>query len=137
MWRIFLIFVIFSSIKALPMMLQLFPFTLIGEAKAWMKSLEPDSITTWEEFRTKFITRYFPPVKADKVKTNIMSFTQNGDETLVKAWERFKRMLRMCPNHGIAKRSLIQIFYPHNQQNNPRPHQEHKQSVGPKGVLTR
>ena len=32
--------------------LRLFPFTLIGEAKAWMKSLEPESITTWDEFRT-------------------------------------------------------------------------------------
>ena len=52
-----------------------------------MKSLEPDSITTWDEFRTKFITRYFPPAKVDKVKTYIMSFTQNGDETLVEAWE--------------------------------------------------
>ena len=40
--------------------LRIFPFTLIGEVKAWMKSLEPDSITTWEEFHTKFITRYFP-----------------------------------------------------------------------------
>ena len=58
-----------------------------------MNSLEPDSITTWEEFHTKFITRYFPPAKADKVKTDIMSFAQNGDETLVEAWERFKRML--------------------------------------------
>ena len=65
--------------------LTLFPFTLIGEVKAWMKSLEPDSIITWKEFRTKFITRYFPPAKADKVKTDIMSFTQNGDETLDEA----------------------------------------------------
>ena len=91
--------------------LRLFPFTLIEEAKAWMKSLEPNSITTWDAFRTKFNTRYFPPAKADKDKTDIMSFTQNGDETLVEAWEKFKRMLRMCPNHGIAKGSLIQIFY--------------------------
>jgi hypothetical protein len=53
----------------------LFPFTLIGEVKVWMKSLESDSITTWDEFRTKFITRYFPPAKADKVKTDIMFFT--------------------------------------------------------------
>jgi len=59
--------------------LRLFSFTLIGEAKALMKSLEPDSITIWEEFRTKFITHYFPPAKADKVKTDIMSFTQNCD----------------------------------------------------------
>ena len=66
----------------------LFPFTLIAEAKAWMKSLEPDSITTWDEFRTKFITRYFIPAKADKVKTDIMmSFAQNGDDTLDEAWE--------------------------------------------------
>ena len=67
--------------------LRLFLFTLIGEAKAWMKLLEPDSITTWDEFRTKFITSYFALAKVEKVKTDIMSSTQNGDETLVEAWE--------------------------------------------------
>ena len=30
--------------------LELFLFTLIGEPKSWMKSPEPDSITTWDEF---------------------------------------------------------------------------------------
>jgi len=65
--------------------LRLFLFTLIGEAKVWMKSLEPDSITTWDEFGNKSITRYFPPAKADKIKTDIMAFSQNGDETLVEA----------------------------------------------------
>ena len=74
-------------------------------------SLAPDCITTWDEFRTKFITHYLPLAKADKVNTGIMYFIQNGDETLVEVWERFKRMLRMCRNHGIAKGSLIQIFY--------------------------
>ncbi|KAJ9557353.1 hypothetical protein OSB04_011967 [Centaurea solstitialis] len=72
---------------------RLFPFTLMGEAKAWWKSLEPNSITTWDELRNKFVTRYFSPAKADKIKTDIMAFRQGDDETLTKAWERFKRLL--------------------------------------------
>ncbi|KAJ9544687.1 hypothetical protein OSB04_024394 [Centaurea solstitialis] len=47
--------------------LRLFPFTLVGEAKAWLCSLEPSSITTWEELRSKFVSRFFPPSKIQKL----------------------------------------------------------------------
>ncbi|KAJ9544576.1 hypothetical protein OSB04_024283 [Centaurea solstitialis] len=47
--------------------LRLFPFTLVGEAKAWLCSLEPSSITTWEELRSKFVSRFFPPSKIEKL----------------------------------------------------------------------
>ncbi|KAJ9557882.1 hypothetical protein OSB04_012496 [Centaurea solstitialis] len=39
--------------------LRLFPFTLVGEAKAWLRPLEPSSIATWEDLRSKFMSRFF------------------------------------------------------------------------------
>lgn len=91
--------------------LRTFPYSLTGEAKAWLKSLPANSITTYAELRDKFINRYFPPVKIEKLKYEINSFAQKYDETLSEAWERFKKMLRDCPQHGLQKTNIIQIFY--------------------------
>ena len=82
--------------------LRLFPFSLSGEAKTWFKTLEPDSITTREECRSKFLHRYFPLARVDKLKLEILAFCQN-DDTLTAAWDRFKCLIRMCPNNGLSK----------------------------------
>ena len=63
------------------------------------------------EIRNKFITRYFPPTKAEKIKTGIMAFQQQSDQTITEAWERFKRLSRMFPRHGLTKGNLVWIFY--------------------------
>ena len=91
--------------------LRIFPFTLTGEAKAWLKSLEPNSITNWEELRSKFVTRYYPPSKAEKLKNDIIGFQQNHDENLAEAWERMKKLIRICPNNGLTRAQIVQIFY--------------------------
>ena len=46
----------------------------------------------------------------DKLKIEILTFLQN-DETLTVAWDRFKRLIRMCPSHGLSKGELVQAFY--------------------------
>ncbi|KAJ9544331.1 hypothetical protein OSB04_024038 [Centaurea solstitialis] len=91
--------------------LRLFLFTLIGEPKTWWKSLEPNSITTWDNFRNKFATRFFPPAKkADKIKACILAFQQADDETLIEAWERYRRLLNTCPNHGFRRNLKTSSF---------------------------
>ncbi|KAJ9542220.1 hypothetical protein OSB04_028726 [Centaurea solstitialis] len=91
--------------------LRLFPFTHIGEAKAWLRSLEPSSITTWEELRSKFMSRFFPPSKIEKLRADIRTFRQYNDETISKAWERFKHLMNSCPSHGLSKSEQVQTFY--------------------------
>ncbi|HZS43107.1 MAG TPA: retrotransposon gag family protein, partial [Candidatus Paceibacterota bacterium] len=80
--------------------LRVFPLTLAGEARAWLRSLEPSSITTWEGLRSNFLSRFFPPSKIDKLKADIRSFQQDDGETISEAWERFKHLLNSCPSHG-------------------------------------
>ncbi|KAJ9544826.1 hypothetical protein OSB04_024533 [Centaurea solstitialis] len=87
--------------------LRLFPFTLTGDAKAWLRSLEPSSIATWDDLRSKFLSRFFPPSKIEKLRADIRSFRQDEDETISEAWERFKHLLNSCPSHGFNK-SLMQ-----------------------------
>ncbi|GJT73845.1 nucleotide-diphospho-sugar transferase [Tanacetum coccineum] len=41
--------------------LMLFPFSLAGAARRWLKKEPPRSILTWEDLVSKFINEFFPP----------------------------------------------------------------------------
>ena len=38
-------------------------------------------------------------------------FKQREDESLYNAWERYKRLLKRCPMHGIDLTTQMDIFY--------------------------
>ena len=38
-------------------------------------------------------------------------FKQGEDESLYNAWERYKRLLKRCPMHGIDMTTQMDIFY--------------------------
>ena len=80
--------------------LRLFPFSLRDKAKSWLMSLPSSSITTWEALAYKFLANYFPPAKTAKLRNDITSFIQYNSESLYKAWDRYKELLRKCPHHG-------------------------------------
>ncbi|XP_030483401.2 uncharacterized protein LOC115699997 [Cannabis sativa] len=91
--------------------LRLFPFSLRERAKSWLVSLPTHSINTWEELALKFLSKYFPPAKIAKLRAEINNFTQHDNKSLYEAWERFKDLLRKCPNHGIVKWLQVHNFY--------------------------
>ena len=65
--------------------LRLFPFSLRDRARAWLNSLLPDSITTWNDLVDKFLMKYFPPTKNAKLRNEIIFFHQLEDESLYDA----------------------------------------------------
>ena len=91
--------------------LRLFPFSLRDKAKHWLVTQPPNSISTWEDLAMKFLSRFFPPAKAARLRGDINNFAQLDGETLYEAWERFKEMIRKCPHHGIEKWMLVHNFY--------------------------
>ena len=91
--------------------LRLFPFSLRDRAKCWLQAQPRGSITTWEDLVSKFLTKYFPPSKYNKMRGEITCFTQREGESLYEAWERFKELLRKCPHHGFTDIQQIHIFY--------------------------
>ncbi|KAH9647957.1 hypothetical protein KPL70_025394 [Citrus sinensis] len=91
--------------------LRLFPFSLRDQARAWLNSLPPDSITTWNDLADKFLMKYFPPTKNAKLRNEITSFHQLKDESLYDTCERFKELLRRCPHHGIPYCIQLETFY--------------------------
>ncbi|GJY58300.1 reverse transcriptase domain-containing protein [Tanacetum coccineum] len=91
--------------------LMMFPLSLIGEAKTWLDELKEGTIKTWDELRTAFISRFFPPALFDRLLGEIRAFSQHENESLTDAWLRMKEMLRNCHGHNLSKGNIIKIFY--------------------------
>ena len=91
--------------------LQLFPFSLRDVAVTWFDSLPVGSVNTLEELVEAFMRRFFPQALTAERRGEIIVFKQGEDESLYTAWERFKRLLKRCPMHGIDLTTQIDIFY--------------------------
>lgn len=59
--------------------LRLFPFSLRDRARAWLQSLPSNSITTWDELKKVFLSRYFPPSKTAMLRAQINAFRQKDN----------------------------------------------------------
>ena len=90
---------------------QLFPFSLRDMVATWFDSLPMGSVNTWEELVEAFMSRFFPPALIAKRRGEIIVFKQGEDESLYTAWERFKRLLKRCPMHGMELTTQMDIFY--------------------------
>ncbi|XP_070017086.1 uncharacterized protein LOC142172439 [Nicotiana tabacum] len=90
--------------------LTLFPFSLLGEAKRWLKAEPANSITSWDDLARKFLARFFPSGKTAKIRSEIVAFKQKVGESLYLAWERFKGILRDYPHHNQTNEVLVHTF---------------------------
>ncbi|GKE89149.1 reverse transcriptase domain-containing protein, partial [Tanacetum coccineum] len=70
--------------------LYLFPYSLTHHATAWFDRLPKNSIHTFQEMATKFLSKYFPPSMVMKLRNDIGNFRKLLDESLFEAWERYK-----------------------------------------------
>nr|GEX16687.1 reverse transcriptase domain-containing protein [Tanacetum cinerariifolium] len=91
--------------------LMMFSLSLTGEAKTWLDELNEGTIKTWDELRTAFISRFYPPALFDRLLREICAFSQHENESLIDAWLRIKEMLRRCHGHNLSKDNIIKIFY--------------------------
>ena len=91
--------------------LQLFPFSLRGVATTWFKSLPYGSMNNWEELVEAYMSRFFPHALTSERIGEIIVFKQGEDEGLYNAWEKYKRLLKRCPMHGIDLTTQMDIFY--------------------------
>ena len=91
--------------------LYLFPFSLRDITATWYESLPYGSVDTWEELVEAYLGRFFPPSLTSERRREIIVFQHGGDESLYVAWERFKRLLKRCPMHGIDLKTQMDIVY--------------------------
>ncbi|GKA11328.1 hypothetical protein Tco_0690761 [Tanacetum coccineum] len=67
-------------------MLRAFPMSLTGAASRWLRNKPSGSITTWEDLKTKFLSKYCPPARTAKKMEEINNFQQEPDENIYQAW---------------------------------------------------
>ncbi|GJZ98384.1 DNA-directed DNA polymerase [Tanacetum coccineum] len=91
--------------------LMLFPFSLAGATRRWLKKEPPHSILTWEDLVSKFINEFFPPSRTTNLRNEISNFQQRFDESFHEAWDRYKDLLRACPHHGFTELHQLDTFY--------------------------
>ncbi|GJU89180.1 reverse transcriptase domain-containing protein [Tanacetum coccineum] len=91
--------------------LYLFPYSLTHHATAWFDRIPKNSIYTFQEMATKFLSKYFPPSMVTKLRNDISNFRQLLDESLFEAWERYKLSINRCPNHIMLPVTQIDMFY--------------------------
>ena len=68
-------------------------------------------MNTLEELVEAYLGRFFPPSLTFERKKEISVFNQGEDGSLYTTWERFKRLLKRCPMHGIDLKTQMDIFY--------------------------
>jgi uncharacterized coiled-coil protein SlyX len=90
--------------------MRLFVFALKERAKHWFQSLEPNSITSWDQLQQVFLKQYFPIGRTNDIRRAITGITQYQGEPLHETWERLKDLLRSCPHHAVPKWQLVQSF---------------------------
>ena len=81
--------------------LRLFPFSLKDRVREWLNSLPAGSISDWATLAQKFLAKYFSLAKTVKLRNDITNFMQYDQESMYKAWERYKDLLRKCPHHEL------------------------------------
>ncbi|GJY41770.1 DNA-directed DNA polymerase [Tanacetum coccineum] len=84
------------NITIYQVMLREFPMSLTGAASRWLRNKPTGSITTWEDLKTKFLSKYCLPARTAKKMEEINNFQQEPDKNLYQAWERFKELLMKC-----------------------------------------
>ncbi|GKD04696.1 hypothetical protein Tco_1179670 [Tanacetum coccineum] len=65
--------------------LRAFPMSLTGDASHWLRNKPSGSIATWEDLKTKFLSKYCPPARTAKKMEEINNFQQEQDENLYQA----------------------------------------------------
>nr|GEZ59621.1 reverse transcriptase domain-containing protein [Tanacetum cinerariifolium] len=100
----------FSNVPNTSIKLMLFPFSLKGAARIWLKKEPIRSIFTWDDLISKFINQFFPPSKTTNLYNEITNFLQRFDESFSEAWDRFKDLL-VCPHHGFSELHQLDTFY--------------------------
>ncbi|XP_057432651.1 uncharacterized protein LOC130725440 [Lotus japonicus] len=86
-------------------------FSLRDTAEEWLNSQPRGSITTWEDLAEKFTTKFMPRFVLRRKGEEITNFAQSEAENLHEAWERYKRLLRKCPQHNMSEAEKITRFY--------------------------
>jgi hypothetical protein len=86
--------------------LNLFPDTLLGDAKNWLIKSHKNSL--WSNIRSSFIEKFGDPKILASWKGVILGFKQKENDTLTDTWERFRVLIKSM--HALSDWIILQCF---------------------------
>jgi hypothetical protein len=60
--------------------------SLDDEARAWMRSINEETILDWEDMKKAFYLQYYPPIEAYRDGGFIYNFWPHPEESIAQAW---------------------------------------------------
>jgi hypothetical protein len=87
---------------------RLFSLSLIGTSFSWFYSLPPNSVHSWNELEQKFHDHFYSGDNEAKL-TDLTSFRQGRDESIMDYFKRFKDVKNRCFNLSISERDLADL----------------------------
>ncbi|CAL2256442.1 unnamed protein product [Prunus armeniaca] len=94
--------------------MRLFSFSSKDKAKSWLYSLPNVSIHTWDELSNKFLQKFFPAQKTNKIKKEILGFTQKEGEAFHECRERLldseRMMVDATSGEGLMNKTTDEAF---------------------------
>lgn len=91
------------------MIIRLFPHSLIRKPKEWYSDQPIMVITNWNTLEDQFLNMFSPHKKNYGRQDHHHCIFQGSTETLCEVWERYKPMMRRCPNHVFDNITHIHI----------------------------
>ena len=91
--------------------LVLFPFSLKEKAKIWFHSLTLNSISNWEDMRSVFLNKFFPPGCTNALMRAFENFSEKPGKCFATIWERYKELLHAIPHHGLNIGQIVAYFH--------------------------
>ena len=76
--------------------LNIFPFSLKGDAKTWYNFLAPGCVRSPQDMIYYFSAKYFPAHKKQATLRDIYNFVQIEEESLPQTWGGFSNYLMLC-----------------------------------------
>ncbi|GKA13020.1 reverse transcriptase domain-containing protein [Tanacetum coccineum] len=73
--------------------------------------LEKDNPNDHIHLVSKIINEFFPPSRTTNLRNEISNFQQRFDESFHEAWDRYKDLLRACPQQVLRIASYWNTFY--------------------------
>jgi hypothetical protein len=89
----------------------LFPYSLVNEAKTWYSFASFEVEGNWNKLRKKFCEKFFPISKVQHLRRQVITFTQGEEEWIDQAWNRFNELIEQGPRLDFSGDVLLHTFF--------------------------
>jgi hypothetical protein len=81
------------------------------KARRWYTFASVEAKGNWDELVKKFLLMFFPIIKVQDLRRQVLTFKQGENEGIDEAWDCFSELLERGPNLGFSGNLMLYSFY--------------------------